>query len=96
MRVLYTTDASYDDQPVTGRLDLGPGTNAIDVAETLVAASDDADLATTIDFEISGAAIAESFQYHVSIGRVPGQSGGMGETCLVPRRWLRRSARRVE
>ncbi len=66
VRVFYTTDGSYDGQAVTARLAVGDG-DPIELTQPLGAASVQADLASTLDFDVPGDRIGDTLAYSVAI-----------------------------
>jgi hypothetical protein len=78
LRVHVQLDGAYNGQPVTGRLLLRSGGTPIDVTQTLTGNSNDGDLSTTINFDLSGAQVPEDFQYQVLVGQPSGGAAGNG------------------
>jgi hypothetical protein len=68
VRIYYTTDGSYDGQPVTGRLHL-PGQEPLETTAPLAAASVEEDLATTVNVSVPGSRIGPTFDYRVSLAQ---------------------------
>jgi hypothetical protein len=78
IRVFYATDASYDGKPITARLRLGETGDPVDVTATLAGTSTEADLESTINFELPAGFIKDDFQYSVMVGQAPGGAQGTG------------------
>jgi hypothetical protein len=66
IRVFVTTDAKYDGSPVTGHLYLDPDPTPIEVVGA-VSASKDSSLASTVNFEVPGAAIVAGLNYRIEL-----------------------------
>lgn len=66
-RAYYSTNADYDGEAVLATLDLLDGQPPIEKALILGPGSSDADLGSTINFEIPGSRIKETFQYSLSM-----------------------------
>ncbi len=66
LRVFYTTDAAFPGGEVTGRLNLAGG-EPIEVRGALGAASTDAELESTLNFEIPGDRIADAMSWSVEV-----------------------------
>jgi hypothetical protein len=66
VRVFYSAGPEAVGRTVVGRLELEGG-DPIDVQATLVAQSNDADLASTVDILVPGDRVGENFTYRVSI-----------------------------
>ncbi|MEZ4374701.1 MAG: M66 family metalloprotease [Polyangiaceae bacterium] len=66
VRVFYATDSAYAGAEVTARLNLAGG-DPIEVKATLGGASTDAELETTLNFQVPGARIGENLDWSVEI-----------------------------
>lgn len=66
LRVFYTTDGSYNGQPVTARLSVGEG-DPIELTQPLGAGSVEEDLGSTLDFDIPGDRIGDTLAYSVAV-----------------------------
>jgi hypothetical protein len=66
VRAYYQTDGAYDGAPVTGRLTIGSAV-PMEATGTLGAKSDEASLASTVNFEVPGALVAAGAGYRVEL-----------------------------
>lgn len=66
VRVFYATDSKYDGHPVRARLKLGAGA-PLEQFTALGRISSQAELASTIDFDVPGARIGDTLSYSVSL-----------------------------
>jgi hypothetical protein len=80
LRVFVTPDASFNGQPVIGRLYIGASKTPIEATATLGGASTDADLSSTINFEVPGELITVGATYRVELRQNKGASAPVGMT----------------
>jgi hypothetical protein len=80
IRVFVTPDSTHNGQPVIGRLYLGASKTPIEATAMLGGASTDADLSSTINFEVPGALITLGSTYRVELRQNEGASAPVGMT----------------
>ena len=67
VRVFVQTDGSYDHGPVTAHLFLGQGSKPLEVVAPAPASSSEAQLGSTINFNVPGASIVPGVTYRVEL-----------------------------
>ncbi len=83
VRVFYTTDASYDGEPVVARLTLGDGP-PLERAAPLGKPSKQESLGSTINFDVAGSLITPDTAFRVEILRSAAQSSGKNAGAVHP------------
>lgn len=78
LRISVTTDATYNGQPVIGRVYFGSSTKPIEGQAVLAAESSDGDLATTINIDVPGESITVGATYRVELRQNSGASAPSG------------------
>jgi hypothetical protein len=80
IRVFVAPDASYNGQPVIGRLYIGASKTPIEASAVLAGESTDGNLATTINFDVPGTLITIGSTYRVELRQNKGAPAPSGMT----------------
>jgi hypothetical protein len=83
-RVFVQTDGTYDKSPVTAHLILGQGATPLEVVGTASAASSDASLGSTFNFDVPGATMVPGLTYRVELTMPPSHSKGGNAAASYP------------
>jgi hypothetical protein len=84
LRVFVATDPSYDGSPVTAHLFLGDGAAPLEIVAPVPAQSSEAQLGSTINFEIPGSAMALGSSYRVELTQPSTNSAGNNPNASFP------------
>lgn len=83
VRVFYTTDGSYDGQPVSARLTVA-GQAPLETQGTVAGTSNPANLGSTINFDVPGDVLAVGASYRIDLLQPSAQSSGTNATARYP------------
>lgn len=70
-RVFHATAPDYDGQPVSAKLDLMDGQPPLETTLVLPPSANEADLASTITFQVPGSRIGQELSYRLELGQPP-------------------------
>jgi Peptidase M66 len=83
VRVFFDVDASYNEGPVTARLEID-GQTPIDVFTKLRGGSDDSDIESTLNFDVPGATLVPGASYRVTLLQPKEQVQGDNPGAVFP------------